>query len=540
MKFRPIPARAASILIAAAFAAPLCATAQDQEPPEALPGEVPEEIPASPAPPPPPPEEEQGSSETSFEAIAQIEVSTIVPDFRTPWNAGRPGGGSGTGFLIGENVFLTNAHVVSNASKVIIRKVGDPAPHPAKILHIAHDCDLAMLALEDPEPFQGVEPLQIGGVPKLDTTVKVVGYPIGGERISVTRGVVSRIDFRPYSHSGVDLHLTIQIDAAINPGNSGGPVIQNDRVVGVAFQGYSGSVAQNTGYMIPVPVIQRFLKDVEDGSYDHYVDLSVSEFQIQNPAQRAALGITGNTGVMIAGVQATGSADGVVQEGDVLLAIDGNPVFNNGLVKFEGELVNMNEIVERRFAGDVLKLTLLRDGKEMEVEAALKRFLPYLIQANEYEKRPEYVMYAGLVFQPLDRQLMVAHGLRDQTIRYYFGNYVNDELFKEHPEVIILTTILKDSINTFLEGYAPAVVEEINGTTIKTLADVQTALANPPADSDFVTVKLHGEGRPIVLEKARVPEAHQRIMRQYQIDEDHYIEGESEDAAAKSEANNNR
>ena len=133
-----------------------------------------------------------------------------------------------------------------------------------------------------------LKPLEFGGIPKLNTEVIAMGYPIGGDRISVTRGVVSRIDFRPYSHTGVDSHLTIQVDAAINPGNSGGPVLQDGKVVGVAFQGFSGRVAQNVGYMIPVPVIQRFLKDVEDGSYDHYVDLAVE--RLPHRKQRAEQG----------------------------------------------------------------------------------------------------------------------------------------------------------------------------------------------------------------------------------------------------------
>jgi S1-C subfamily serine protease len=54
--------------------------------------------------------------------------------------------------------------------------------------------------------------------------------------MSVTQGIVSRVDFRTYSHSVVDQHLSIQIDAAINPGNSGGPVMQGHKVVGVAFR----------------------------------------------------------------------------------------------------------------------------------------------------------------------------------------------------------------------------------------------------------------------------------------------------------------
>ncbi len=234
-------------------------------------------------------------SEIELDAIVRVEVDTKQPNYRVPWNIGGMSSGNGTGFLVGKNRFLTNAHVVSNNRLIYIKKVSDPKPYLARVISVAHDCDLALLELETDEDFKsafgGIEPLYIGGTPKLNTTVIAVGYPIGGERISVTRGVVSRIDFRAYSHSGVDNHLAIQVDAAINPGNSGGPVLQNNQVVGVAFQGYSGSVAQNTGYMIPVPVIERFLKDTEDGKYDYYVDLATSTINILNPAQRKALGL---------------------------------------------------------------------------------------------------------------------------------------------------------------------------------------------------------------------------------------------------------
>mgnify|MGYP001816932357 FL=1 len=173
----------------------------------------------------------------NYGSIVRIEAATQVPNYKEPWKAGRFSGGIGTGFLIGSNRFLTNAHVVSNARRLLITVHGSPRKHPAKIIHIAHDCDLALLEVDDFTPFLGLKPLQIGSVPKLESQVRVIGYPVGGDRISVTRGVVSRIDFSSYSHSRSDQHLVVQIDAAINPGNSGGPVIQNDKVIGVAFQG---------------------------------------------------------------------------------------------------------------------------------------------------------------------------------------------------------------------------------------------------------------------------------------------------------------
>lgn len=201
-------------------------------------------------------------AQSIYGSIVRIEAATQVPNYREPWKAGQFSGGIGTGFIIGHNRFLTNAHVVSNARRLLITKHGSPQKHPAKIIHIAHDCDLALLEVEDFSPFEGLKPLEIGLMPKLETQVRVIGYPVGGNRISVTRGVVSRIDFNSYSHTRSDQHLVVQIDAAINPGNSGGPVLQNGQVVGVAFQGLRS--ADNTGYMIPPPVIKRFLKDIED------------------------------------------------------------------------------------------------------------------------------------------------------------------------------------------------------------------------------------------------------------------------------------
>ncbi len=473
------------------------------------------------------------SNSKKYEAIVRIECSSLNPDYRTPWNTGRDSGGNGTGWLVAPNKFVTNAHVVSNSRIVYIKKVGDAKPYLAKILHIAHDCDLAMLELEDPSAFEGVEPFEVGGLPQLDTTVKVIGYPIGGERISITSGVVSRIDFLNYSHSSVDQHLTIQIDAAINPGNSGGPVLQGGKVVGVAFQGYSGNVAQNTGYMIPTPVIRRFLKDVEDGRYDHYVDLSMSEFTLVNPAQRAALGLPNDgIGIMVAHADADGSAGGILRTGDVLLAIDGRPVMSNGLINYDGEDVNMNEIVERKFAGDIIKLKVWRDKKPLDTQVTLKRFIHYLISAKRYGEKPRYVMHAGLVFQPLDRNLMTAHNIKDLQVRYHFTAYAHDEIYKERPEVIVLTTVLPDAINSYLGGFTQGIVDEVNGTKVRTLEDVHSALQR--GGGDFDVIKLLGNGRPIVLERSRVAAAQKRIQEKYNVLRDHYL-GDAEREGAPPE-----
>ena len=184
-----------------------------------------------------------------YQSVLRVEVATQMPDYQTPWNSGHFSGGIGSGFLIGKNRILTNAHVVSNARRILITVYGSPKKYPASVEFIAHDCDLALLSIDDFKDLESLPIFELGNVPSLESQVRVIGYPVGGERLSVTRGVVSRIDFQPYSHSRADSHLIIQIDAAINPGNSGGPCLQDGKVVGVAFQGLRQ--ADNTGYIIP-------------------------------------------------------------------------------------------------------------------------------------------------------------------------------------------------------------------------------------------------------------------------------------------------
>jgi S1-C subfamily serine protease len=359
------------------------------------------------------------SIETIRSSVVRIFTVSQTPDYSTPWDPGKSESGMGSGFIISNRRILTNAHVVGNARFIAVEKEGDARRYEARVKFIAHDCDLAMLEVLDPDFYQGTSHLTLGGVPKLDSVVTVLGYPIGGDRLSVTRGVVSRIDYQVYSHSGVDSHLAIQIDAAINPGNSGGPVIQNGTVVGVAFQGFSGMVAQNVGYMIPVPVLKRFLTDVADGRYDRYVDLGIQFFPLINATYRRALGLgPGDFGVMVSEVMQAGAAYGQVEVGDVLLAIDGLPIFSDGRVAMDNDRLLLNEVVERKFKGDHVKMELLRQSRKTTVTFALKMPWPYLTQAHQYDVRPRFVLFGGIVFQPLSSSFYATLASTPVTLRY--------------------------------------------------------------------------------------------------------------------------
>jgi len=451
-------------------------------------------------------------------------------NYRVPWLPGPQGGGSGTGWVVGEHRLMTNAHVVSNARLLTVEKENDPKKYVATIEFIAHDCDLAVLKVADPQFWKDTKVLPLGEVPEIESSVAVFGYPIGGDRLSVTHGVVSRIDFRTYSHSVMDSHLCIQIDAAINPGNSGGPVLQDGKVVGVAFQGFSGDVAQNVGYMIPMPVVKHMLKDVSDGSYDRYMDLSIGTFSLQNPAHRRALGLPDDDkGVVVTTVSSASVCAEKLKVGDVLLKIDGVDIESDGMVQLNGERVMMAEVAERKYKGDQVKFDLLRDGKPQQETITFNRAWPYTQQANSYEP-PRYIVFGGLLFQPLNRNLMATYQFASPRILYTFTRFVEDELYKDRDEAIILTALLPDPLNSYLDEFREGIVKTVDGKQVRNLKELSAALAE---QKDDYVLEFEGVGRPLVLHRADVEAARERIRKRYNVLREEYL-GEDAPAATAS------
>lgn len=445
----------------------------------------------------------------------RITATAVEPDYKAPWNAGVIARGIGAGFVIDGNRIMTNAHVVSNSRYLTVERDGDPNKYPATVQFVAHDCDLALVTVAAPNFFKNMLPLEFGGIPELESVVSAYGFPLGGERMSVTTGIVSRIDFQLYTHSSIDQHLAVQISAQINPGNSGGPVMQNAKVVGVAFQGYSGDVAQGVAYMIPTPVIQRFLKDISDGHYDKYVDLGITYSKLQNPVQRHFLGLKDDDrGVLVNTVVAVGPCGEALRSGDVLMAIDDHPIASDANVDLEGEHVEMPEVVERKFKGDKVKLDVIRDKAPMTVAVELDTVKPYLIQGHSYDLRPRYVVYGGLLFQPLNLELVETYQPGDLRLRHFFDFFVLEQIYVEHPEVIVLTNILPDPINTYLGPYRGGIVDEVNGKKIRTLADLAKVLAAP---ADRFVINLIGDGPPLVLDPKQVEAARERIKTRYNV-----------------------
>jgi S1-C subfamily serine protease len=396
------------------------------------------------------------------------------PNYSLPWQRKRQNSSTSTGFVIEGKRVLTNAHSVEHHTQVKLKKRGSDKKYVAKVLAIGVECDLALLTVEDDEFFEGVDPVRFGVLPRLQDSVTVVGYPVGGIAISVTSGVVSRIEVTSYSHGAAEL-LGVQIDAAINSGNSGGPAFNREgKCVGVAFQSLKDSDTENIGYIIPTPVIDHFISDYKrTGKYNGFPALQCEFQRLENPSLRKSLGMKPtHMGVLLRRISPLAPAAKVLKRGDVLMKFDGVEVASDGTVAFRtGERINFSYLVSRKYVGDKAAITVFRDGKVMNFVIALTphdRLVPVHIEG----KPPSYYICAGIVFTvvcvPYLRSEYGKDYDYDAPLRL-LTKMMHGHKEKEDDQVVVVSQVLSSDINIGYEDIVNVIVTGVNGKPVRNL-----------------------------------------------------------------------
>ncbi len=459
-------------------------------------------------------------AQTYEESVVMVLAVNQEYDFATPWKKGMMRQGVGSGFIIDGNRILTNAHNVANQRYIEVKKQNLAKRYPAQVQFVGHDCDLALITVPDPDFFTGTLPLSFGPLPQINSTVQTCGFPMGGRQISITKGIVSRLETTTYSHSQSSRHLVVQTDAAINPGNSGGPVLQDGKVVGVAFQGLT--TADNIGYMIPTTIISHFLTDVEDGTYDGFGKLGVALFPgLHNPYYKEHLKIPpAEDGVVITDIPLNSVSFEKLQKGDVLTRIGDFNIDNDGRILIHELSLGLSEAVDHKQIGEKIALTYYRNGQKHQQELSVAVHTPVIPWNLIYDVKPDYRVYAGLTFVQLNRNFLSKWGRKWVTeipfnLRYLF--FECDQL-NENPlrkEYVVISEILPDEVNAYLQSYKYHIIESVNSITINKLEDIDTALQTD--ENGFWILKFIGNEAPMVIDANKARSQQDAIMQKYQI-----------------------
>ena len=398
------------------------------------------------------------------DSVVKIFATRNTIDYVNPWQSKGVQEISGSGCIIQGNRVLTNAHVVNQNTFIQVRRESSQKKYIAKVETVGNDCDLAILRVEDPEFFNGVSPLAIGELPNLQDKVTVVGFPMGGDKLSITQGVVSRIESIDYVNSERSL-LGVQIDAAINPGNSGGPAINNGKIVGIVMQSMSDS--QNIGYIIPTPIINHFLNDLKGSQYTGFPYLGVHYSNTENKALRKYYGIADNAGgVLVYSTLPFSSADGLLKEGDIILEINGVPISDDATFAFRNnERLDMPYLINVQKIGEKAVLKIRRENKISLVKIPLKP-ISDLVKIANYSAKPSFYIYGGLIFTVLSTDLISSLGDIDNLPPLSFIYYdaglggLNE---KRKKEMVVLLKVLPDEINIGYHDRGNEIITKVNG-----------------------------------------------------------------------------
>jgi S1-C subfamily serine protease len=445
-------------------------------------------------------------------AVVKIFSTMRGPDPYKPWTKQAPREATGTGIIIEGKRILTNAHVVLYSSQVQVQANQSGDKISANVEFIAPGIDLAVLKLEDESFFDTRPPLPRATVlPAVKDGVMVYGFPTGGTSLSITKGIVSRIEFTSYNYptSG----LRIQIDAAINPGNSGGPALVGDKMIGLAFSGLRG--ADNIGYIIPCEEVELFLKDVADGKYDGKPAMFDDLQTLENPALRAFLKLDKTVEGIVVHEPDTGDANYPLKEWDVITKIGDTKVDNEGMIKLGDNLrVKFRYLIQKIAKDGKVALTLVRAGKELTVQVPVAATRPMLITQIE-NTYPSYFVYGPLVFSPATslfvgglNSAMGALSVSASPLALRRG----DRPSLPGEELVVVTSpFFPHKLSKSYTNPISRVVETVNGLKIKSLKHLVETLRD--SRDEFIVFKFAGRsGESPVFPRKEVLAATEEIL----------------------------
>lgn len=410
-------------------------------------------------------------------SVVQTITEHMYPNYTHPWVRTDRGKGTGSGFCVlinNKKYIITNVHCVQNPIRIQLHQADSAQNVPAKTVYAVEECDLAIL--ETDEKFlKDIPALTIAEMPKKLETVYVIGYPLGGINVSVSTGVVNRIQIIPYL--GVTRGIAIQVDAPINFGNSGGPVVNSKgQVVGVAFSGEDDAHTQNMGYMIPTLILNYVIEKFAAGIPHRGLggNLQITTQSIVNPAMRTRYGLgEGDPGILI-----TESRNEAVMVGDILTHVGKSTINGDGkiflkdLVKIEtGEVVPWNAGYSLIREGDQVELGLIRNGKKLHVKVtvgAARRAIPYMYT---YELADGYVVVGGLVFVTLSWPLIdEKRQNRDGDTHHLVCIGVDTWMRDSEHQYVVLSDVLDSPL---VEGYESRnqIVRSVNGKKFRNLSE---------------------------------------------------------------------
>jgi S1-C subfamily serine protease len=435
-------------------------------------------------------------------SVVKVFATMRYPDPFKPWTKQAPSEVTASGVVIEGKRILTNAHVVLYATQVQIQANAAGDKLPATVIAVAPGIDLAVLQVDDAAFFDTHPPVaRASKLPQIKDAVLAYGFPAGGSSLSITKGIVSRIEFVAYNYPVFGLR--IQVDAAINPGNSGGPAIAGDKMIGLAFSKLGGDT-QNIGYIIPNEEVDLFLKDIADGRFDGKPAMYDELQTLENPALREYLKLDKSVEGMVVHRPDKTDASYPLKEWDVLTRIGDTPIDNQGMIKLGTDLrVSFAYMIQHAAKDGKVPITIVRAGKTSQIQLPVSAEHPTLV-TDLRGGYPSYFIYGPLVFSTATWQLVSSFENNAGLLRVLGAvkspliSRAFDPPDAETEELVVISSpFFPHKLSNGYSNPAGSVVYSVNGTHPRSLKHLVALLRD--LKDPFVTIEFDQKGNEALV-----------------------------------------
>ncbi|MEI7733023.1 MAG: hypothetical protein WCO56_25855 [Verrucomicrobiota bacterium] len=455
-------------------------------------------------------------------AIVTLETTRKQHDMQQPW-VSRPQTIFKPAVVIGPRELLTTAEDLFNRIMVRAQKGGHGKWYEMKVTWLDYHADLALVTTDDDEFWKGLKPVDILGTSPDKDNLQLARWKSGNLEIR-------KADFNQYHVDDSRLSpvpaLFLEFDTDMVSLGFGEPIFCGGKLAALVC-----SQADKHGRAL----MSTFIKGVLDTRKKEWRGLGYFPWfwqPTENIATHAYLNQTGEPrGVIITQVPEGAKAGESLKLRDIVLQVDGFDIDVQGYYQDPdyGRLILENLAVRNRYAGDVVRLKVWREGKEITVNYRLPKF-DYdskLLPDHVYDREPEYVISGGLLFQPMSRPLLRSWGADwRRAAPFRLTYYDHEPVTTNTPSLVLLSYVLPDRFNIGYQELRGLVVDQVNGRSVRTLAELQSALKQPQNGFHNLVFMRSDSMRHLVLDADELEAATRRVVELYGIPKAFQIKGQ--------------
>lgn len=447
-------------------------------------------------------------------ALVVLQCTSQSYNTTSPWQLSRQSTRTGRGVVIRPGLILTQSSNVTYQTMIEFSVANSARRYPAKLRHVDHRLGLALVEITDPTLKTEMKPIPLGDPIKLDDEIEI--HQLGRDNM------LERFTGRVARASAWSTSLSLTVKTTCADRGNGQVALKDGKVVGLVTSTWS---SRQEGTVLSLETIRHYLDDFADDTYQGCPGPGPFTQTLLRADLRTYYGLSDEQhGVAITRVPAERTGGGVLKEGDVILALDGYDIDDEG--KFEHEAhgrLGMGYLLSgRRYAGDKIPAKVLRDGKELGVELTLVGKPPSSkqIPTGVIESRPQFMMAGGLVILELSGRSPIGRSSGGVLLRRY-RERAGWDAPDDRKRIVYVDRVMPDTSNKGMDDLRHQAIETVNGMRITEIADVVKALEK--ADGKYHVFRFAGVTSDYVVPASDLETIDKRIAETYRIPKTRYI-----------------